>query len=181
MAAGQSWVNELRAETLATIVLTRHDGIDVIPIARYAAKPDFDLLVRIDQGGASGAMEFGVVTWGVRGPVARAKRTLRVQVDPDRIERTALPVLLVVFDVDSEEGSFVWLNEPSILPDGTAGLRPMGRLFPAPDADHRIAVHWTDLRRLDDATVDEIVDRVSAWYAKRERPVLKFEAHLVTP
>jgi hypothetical protein len=180
MAASQSWVNEFRADVLTKIVLTRHEGVDIIPIARFTAKPDIDLLVRIDQSDAASLMEFGVVTWGVRGPVARARRPLRVRVDPHRIERTAQPVLLVVFDVDAEEGFFAWLNEPRSMPDGTADLRLLSSLFPAPDTDNRIVVRWADLRRLDNAAVNEIVDRVSEWYATRERSTTMTAVQLVT-
>ena len=169
MAAGQSWVSELRAETLATIVLTRHEGVDVIPIARYTARRDVDLLVRIEQAGTPSTIEFAVVTWGVRGPAARAKRPLRIRVDPERIERAALPVLLAVFDVDAEEGFFGWLNEPVVASDGRAVLRPNRAFLGSSDANRPSTARWSDLARLDDRAVDEIVGRVADWYAMRAR------------
>lgn len=179
MATEKSWVNAVRADALAKIVLTRHEGLDVIPLDRYTMGRDFDLLARFSGKSPSNITEFAVEVVGVRRQFARTRRALSVEIDPARIEQATLPVLLVVFDVDDEEGFFAWLSEPVVSPDGTADLRPNRALSRQSEIDHLLAVSWSVLSRLDDLAVAKIVHRVADWYAKRDCPSPSAETGLI--
>lgn len=169
MAAQDSWVNGLRANALAKIYLTRSDNVEVLPVSRYATRPSYDLLVRIDHRTGTGRPEFGVRTKGTRQPLGDKRWQRMIHDAMPEVEQSDLPVCLFVFNVETEEGFYGWLKEPVI--DEVNGRGPsatLGSPGPAMGGANGTGV-IASFARLDDEAVKQIMDRVVRWYQVKER------------
>jgi len=167
MGADHSWANAMQAEALATLFLTKHREIEVVSASRYVQRQGYDILVRFRKEGKGEATEFAVEAKGVRRTTGRANG-LRIRINQDLLANVDLPLLLFVFDVDDETGSYRWLIEPVVMEDGQAVL--LTPVEPSPTNGHRPAqISWTDLSPLDDGALKTILDRIATWSRARDR------------
>lgn len=169
MAAEQSWVEALRSDALAKIVLTRHHALVVIPISRYAPSEGYDLLVRVDGTDIVPRPEFGIALKGTRRPLDDL-RELTVAPNATReVQGSGIPVCLFLFNVVTNEGIYRWLNEPVIEGHDRVTLR----LIADPPPHERVRRNGLDgsilFETIDDDAVRRIVDRVVEWYVAKER------------
>lgn len=167
MAANRSWVDAMRAEALATLFLTRYGELDVLPVSRYGQNRGYDLLVRVGRAGRQDTPQFAVETKGFRPQTTGRTRRTPVQIDPDLMANVDLPLVLFVFDVDSETGFYRWLNEPRVTEDGQAVLLAAGQSSSLTNGHRPAGIDWTDLPPLDDLALKELLRRVAEWSGAR--------------
>lgn len=171
MTAKQSWVEPMRAESLAIIVLTRHQALEVIPIAPYAPTSGYDLLVRVDGADMAPKPEFGIALKGTRRPLDGLRGLTATPNATREVPGSGIPVCLFLYNVVTEEGIYRWLNEPVIERDDRVSLR----LAADPQRDERGRgnglANGAPFQKIDNDAVRRIVDRVVAWYAAKERIV----------
>lgn len=167
MGADHSWANAMQAEALSTLFLTNNRELEVIPTTRHVQSRGYDILVRFRDGGGSEATEFAVEAKGVRRTTGRADGS-RIRIDQDLLANVDLPLLLFVFDVDDETGSYRWLIEPVVSEDGEAVLLPVAESS-ARNGHRPARVDLTDLSPLDGAALKTILDRVAKWSGARDR------------
>lgn len=147
----------LRFLHLAKIFLTRRDELDEIPVSRSGRSLGYDVLVRVQNGDSSVVPEFAVSVRGVRNTSANRVKSRRFLVDAGTVGYGDRPVVLFVFDVDTETGFYQWLNEPVIDEDGRPVLRPNGDLLATEDAPHAAPIPFTSLRTLNNEAIDIIL------------------------
>lgn len=168
MAADQVWANGMRAEALATLFLTRYGELDVIPVSRHGLNRGYDILVRFHAEGTRGASEFAVETKGVRLETTDRTRGALIQIGPDLMANANLPLVLFVFDVDNETGSYRWLIEPVVTEDGQAVLLGTEQASPPTNGRSSISIRLADLQPLDDPALNGILGRVAEWSGARD-------------
>lgn len=164
MGTEQSWVDEMRARALATIVLTRHAGVDVIPVDRSVSQSGYDLLVRVKDQRDRWDAEFAVRARGTQQNVATTSGALKLQVNPEAIGDIDRPLVLFLFDIEREDGFYHWLKEPVIDADGKGTLRPSPLLSDGHVASGHMVLPGPGLRRLDNDATEEILCRILKWY-----------------
>jgi hypothetical protein len=139
-----------RIRVLAQVVLTRRDDLTITD----ASDDDtgLDLLIDIRERNNPGMRRFGVV---LRGATPRATEEQLAKVlkpalrQLPRLRETALPVCLLYFTMQDDQGYFAWLIEPVVTEEGKPKLRSPAASKLAP----------LDMRALDD-----IVQQVRRWY-----------------
>ena len=143
----QPWFVEERATALASLLLTNRKDVVVQPARREDA--GFDLLAEVLKNGVSAGRFFGVQVAGrLELPSVEAiNRDFRSDGRNGHAE-FAIPLCAFLFDVRNNQGVYRWLMEP-VLEDGIPKLDRVG--------DTR----WA---RLDERTVNTIVDQVAGWY-----------------
>src|SRR5262249_50709177 len=114
MTIEESWVNEMRATSLAKLLLTERDDLEIID---EPAGLGYDLLVRIYSAESTVLPEFAVEVKGTRGRITTQK--LREWLTDTRAGTSAkeLPWCLFVFQVESRKGMYCWLHEPVVIKD----------------------------------------------------------------
>lgn len=168
MAAELAWYTTVRAETLATIYLTRHDDLDVIPESRFSRNARFDLRVMVIDTDAPDDTAFAVETKGVHHAVVPKRNRFRIRYETNLIHPSDLPICVFLFDVDTEEGYYLWLFEP-VLSGDHVRLRPHPAFANLRAPSNGRFIVLAEFARLDDAAIDEIVRRVKEWYRAKWR------------
>jgi hypothetical protein len=148
MANAKDWYIPERTRALATMYLTRRRDL----ILKYEDEDaGIDILVEIAERRRTGRRMFGVELKGTksRTTIGHANKILGPSVQKFLgFPELPYPVFLAYFTMVDNAGYYTWLTEP-IIDDGSAKL-----------SRHEEA----DCRLLDRAGLDEIVDRVNAWY-----------------
>ncbi len=172
MSSGSiAWVEEMRAESLAKLSLTRRKDLQILSLSRSPGHPSYDFLVRIRGVNGTITPEFGVAVRGttesldrVRLPSAHLPGRGDTPGDGSIYhEEEGLPVCLFIFNIDTESGVYTWLREPQDLGLGTvdgslAQDRPVaGMVRESPLTRH-------GLKALDQAAIDGIVQDVVRAY-----------------
>jgi hypothetical protein len=137
-----------RVQALAIMYLTRRSDLTVEEVREDTG---LDLLVRLVPEGKEGVREFGVELRGALSSVSNehADKVLRPSVrQAHRAGPFGFSVCLFFFTMDDNKAWYTWIAEP-VVRAGKALLQ-----------SHEDA----DCRRLDNGTLDEIVDRVDRWY-----------------
>jgi hypothetical protein len=150
------WFLRERPEYLAVVVLTRRD--DLIVTRRPSAGGGVDILVTMPRRGADTGRIFGVEVEGVMS--ARDFHRLESQAEEYRFvgkefavpEDIPFPLLLLVFEMENDDGFYKWIKRPAY------------------GHDHR-SLLLTDstniFKKLDRDSIDEIVAEVASWYENR--------------
>jgi hypothetical protein len=138
-----------RARALAIMYLTRRDDL-----AAEAADRDsgLDYLVDIVRPDDPSKRSFGVVVRAAMAPVSAEQADAEVGPWLKGFRRHGAfpyPVCLFFFTMREDRAFYTWLLEPVITPQG----KPKLASGTAPDC-----------RQLDSEALDDIVNRVSAWY-----------------
>ncbi len=176
MAANTSWLHVMKAEALTKIHLTRRSDLDILTPSR-SSLAGYDFLVRVRGTGLLDTPEFGIEAQGIDQPLESSRWRSRVLKDlarqADRQSATAtdqaLPICLFVFNIDTEEGLYLWLREPIVDQNGELGTHRMATPFSVTsNGDAKVAAH-APFEKLDKAGLDRIVERVIQWHRVRER------------
>ena len=152
MANGTSLKERLigeRVRALATMYLTRRSDLHVREVGEDLG---YDLIVQIVRGNKSGLRQFGVELRGTRSPVSKdhADNVLRPTLKHlKEYYPFPFPVCVFFFTMDDNQGWYFWAAEPVV----SAGGKPTLPLAKAPDC-----------HPLDDAALEEIVQRVDRWF-----------------
>jgi hypothetical protein len=141
-----------RVESLAIMHRTRRPDLTV----RRATREDdqvIDLMVEITEPGRPfGWKKFGVYLQGTKSPVtveyANKVLTASLRRFFGSYGEPSLPFCLFYFTMDDNQGYFTWLADP-VVEDGRQRLRYLER---------------ADCTRLDRQVLDQIVERVKAYY-----------------
>ena len=176
MASSTSWIYAMRAETLAKLILTRRPDLDVLTTSG-SFRGGYDLLVRITGTGLSLTPEFGVLTKGIDQPLTSTRwrsSVLRSVVrleDRDGARGTDqfLPVCLFVFNIDTEEGLYLWLKEPQVEKDGNSRVQLSTYPRASGENGNDLGKSGAPFEKLDNDAVARIVERVVEWYRARDR------------
>src|SRR2546427_15159 len=118
----------MRAETLAKLYLTRRGDLDVFTLPESTRRVEYDLLVRVNGAGALDTPELGVEIEGIDQPLESSRwrlpllRNLVQSRNHDAVRMTDqnLPICLFVFNIDTEDGLYLWLQEPHVDQNGHA-------------------------------------------------------------
>jgi hypothetical protein len=138
-----------RARALATVYLTRRPDLT---IREERADIGVDLLVCLHPDGKEGLRQLGVEFRGAVSAVTadHANKVLGPSMQKMlRYGPFPFPVVLFFFTMENDQGWYAWAAEPYIAADGSPELRQHGE---------------ADCRKLDEQSVDEIVDLVDRWY-----------------
>ena len=138
-----------RVRALATILLTRGEAVSIHEVAEDSG---LDLIVTIRSRGKLGLRQFGVELRGVwaRVTAEHANAVLRPSMQQMlRYGPFPFPVALFFYTMEDGRGWYTWCNEPLILSNGKIELQLRSEAFCSP---------------LDEAAVDDIIDRVNVWY-----------------
>lgn len=169
-----SWVNAMRAETLAKLYLTRRRGLDVLTVSGSSGRAGYDLLVRVKSADTATMPEFGVETKGTSQPLNSSgwrSNLLKSLMNAEyRGEGPILPICLFVFNIDTEKGLYAWIYEPIVESDGNARIDYALRHWPNDVRSGKIS-NVPPLQNLDNSAIDHIVDRVIQWYRARDEVV----------
>ena len=148
MKVEDKWFIDERTRALATMYLTRRRDL----ILKYEGEDaGIDILVEIDERMKTGRRMFGVELKGTKSKttISLANKGLKPSVQRfRRFPELPYPVCLIYFTMVDNAGYYTWLTEP-VIETQSAKLKR-----------HEAA----DCRLLDRAGLDELVDRVNAWY-----------------
>jgi hypothetical protein len=146
-----------RTEALARVFLTRRQDITVLSFEER----HLDLFASIEPRPADpvrGFMGFGVIRWGTdrvlpteAAATQYANTRWRAETKKEK-ERTVyfLPVLLLLFSMEDDQGYYAWVTEPCVGEgDGFPKLKVVEQL---------------DCTGLERGSLDDIVSRVKEWY-----------------
>ena len=138
-----------RIRAVAIVHLTRRPEILVHEETKDIG---IDLLAFITPEDKAGVRQFGVQLKGIWESVTaqEANRVLRPKMR-ETIQQGPFPfpVILFFFTMEKNQAWYTWVAEPIVLPQGLATFRLHDE---------------AQCRPLHDQAVDEIVDRVNAWY-----------------
>jgi hypothetical protein len=137
-----------RARALAIILLTNRDGTRIHELEDAGAVP---LIVTIPSPERAGVRQLGVVLRYVLEPVTanHANKVLVPSWPVPEYGPFPFPVVLFFFTMKDDGGWYSWVAEPVLTADGKAQL-PL-RAKP-------------DCKPLNRDSVEELLDRVDAWY-----------------
>lgn len=141
-----------RARALALIYLTRRTDLKIVE-RQNGAGLDFTIYIQGDR--PAGLRLFGVELRAAWSPITRqnADRVIGQGVkEAHEHGPFPFPVCLFFFTMEETQAWYTWVAEPVVDPGKGAALKM-----------HETAV----CRELSDAAMDEIVDRVNAWYDAR--------------
>lgn len=133
---------------LATIILTRRDDLTVV---ETKGATGLDWHVHIDREDKPMRLTFGVLLRGVTSPVTpeNANKLLKPTLGQFQgMRKFTYPVCLFLFTLREQQAFFSWLAEP-VLHDGVPKLVHHDKANVVP---------------LTDEQVEEVVQRVVAWY-----------------
>jgi hypothetical protein len=139
---------------MAVVLLTRRDDLAV---ERERADRGFDILVDILRDGKPSGRVFGVEVKGTsqadRNGHPDANRQTRISAETlQPLRDLPFPVCLFLFEMETDRSWYGWLKEPDADPS-----RP-----------RELILHPTlPLAPLGNEQLNEIVDRVNAWYEHR--------------
>lgn len=143
------WFVEQRALHLAMLHLTRNPHVRLEQEVTFG-RAKVDLLVTLGDGAQLAIEALGVMS-GDREPGAPPANVVAAKTDQLQAlaRATPLPMGLLVYDVQTDDGWFGWVAEPMRDADGLHAVESIG------------FEPFTDVRR------EQILDEVSAWYARR--------------
>ncbi len=138
-----------RIRASATVLLTRREDVSIQEVTE-----DFgiDLIATIAHQDKAGLRQLGVELKGVWAKVTAEHASMVLRPSMRKMLRYGpfpFPVAVFFYTMEDDAGWYTWTNEPLISVDGGCELRT-----------HEEA----DCRPLNDAAVDEIIDRVDAYY-----------------
>jgi len=166
MSDDESWVVASRAESLAKLLLTERDDLQVLQPSFGFLGAAYDYLVRVAGRDATPAPEFAVEVKGVRGPADPEQIRSFIERSPGLVHPLDLPLCLFVFDVDSRTGWFRWLVEPVVDAAGVGALTRTvvpRRSADRPARDPGGQALWHGYERLDRDALDRIVEQAVRW------------------
>jgi hypothetical protein len=145
----QEWFVAERARALALMHLTRRKDLVVTQAERGVG---LEYVVYITkEGGEPSLRQFGVFLRGTKSAVTedQLNRVLRPTVQSfQRVGQFPYPVCLFHFTMDDDQGYYTWVAEPVVVDDGP-----------------RLLLHSeARCRKLDRASLDELVHQVDRWY-----------------
>jgi hypothetical protein len=154
MEQTQSSLAARRAEALATVYLTTRPDVQAFGLGDRKA---VDLFARIERDDGRPGAIFGVIVRGTAKalPTPRAADVYLAMVFK-RFEKgppLSVPVLILTFSMHDDAGYVTWMAEPS-------GRGDAPKLI--------IHVHPKSVRATRD-TLDDIVEKVNAWYDRVEK------------
>jgi hypothetical protein len=79
-----------------------------------------------------------------------------------------LPILLFVFNIDTEEGLYLWLREPRVDRNGHTKVHLAVSGYWS-DANQGSESQDSAFERIDKEAIDRIVEKVVLWYRERDR------------
>jgi hypothetical protein len=151
MKSSEIWYIDERAEQLAIVYITRHADLSMLPASEDNGAVDY--LVRIRHADTHVKRVFGVQVIGVltrdlikTTSVPTVNRTVHtVAADAEEL----LPICELLFVMETDEGFYRWVDEPTITAAGQASLQ-----------------HSADptYYSLDSDALDNIVAMVNRWY-----------------
>jgi hypothetical protein len=177
VASNTSWIFAFRAEALAKLHLTRGRDLDILTLPESPSRVPYDLLVRVNGAGTLDTPEFGIAIEGIdqplesnrwRSPLLRRFAQTRNR-DAVRTTDQNLPICLFVFNIDTEEGLYLWLREPHVEQNGHARAYLSTSLPEANGNGQTAAFSSARFEKLDNAAIDRIVAAVVEWYRVRDR------------
>ena len=137
-----------RARALTTIVLTRRSDLKLVETKQSTG---LDYHVYVDREDKPMRLAFGVLLRGVSSPVTidHANKVLGPTMGQFQgMRKFTYPVCLFFFTMRDEKAYFSWLAEPVVNGSG-------------PKLVHHEKANCVELT---DAVLDEVVERVVAWY-----------------
>ena len=132
----------------ANVILTRRDDLRIVETKEQT---DLDMHVYVDREDKPMRLVFGVLLRGVPSPTTaeQANKVLGPTMGYFQgLRKFTYPVCLFFFTVREEQAFFSWLAEPVVNGDG-------------PKLIHHTAGNCVELT---DALLEDVVDRVVAWY-----------------
>jgi hypothetical protein len=177
VASNTSWIYAMRAETLAKLFLTRRRDLDILALPESTSRVGYDLLIRVNGAGTVDTPEFGVEIKGIDQPLESSRwrspllRSLVQTRNRDTVRMTDeyLPICLFVFNIDTEEGLYLWLREPHLEQNGHTKAYLSTNLSEANGSQRALATNGARFEKLDKAALDRIVEKVVEWYRSRDR------------
>jgi hypothetical protein len=165
MTGEESWVNAMRALSLARLLLTEREDLDVI---EDPPRLKYDLLVRVRTEDLAVVPEFAVEVKGTRRRVA--SQTLQEWLADLRAQGPVepLPWCLFVFHVETRQGHYCWLNEP-IISKKSVALRSAWEPRSISRNHNQELPVIPALSPLDEHSLDSIVTQVIGWAKAQER------------
>ena len=156
MKSSEIWYIDERAEQLAIVYITRHADLSVLPPREDDGAVDY--LVRIRHADSQVKRVFGVQVIGVLTRDSIKTNTHSVPTMNNTAHTVAatseelLPICELLFVMETDEGFYRWVDEPTITAAGQATLQ-----------------HPTDATYypLDSDALDSIVAMVNRWYDAR--------------
>jgi hypothetical protein len=147
---------EERAYALATIFLTRRDDFKI-----YRSGDDahgVDLVVHLEDNNRLSERIFGVIIKYTSATRDVKKEGFDI---PSRYLKigTSIPIMILVFTMQSNEGFFKWLFEPVII-DERAKLGTI-------DSKNTASIRLRGFMELDIAALDTIASQINKWYDVR--------------
>ena len=141
-----------RAELLATLFLTRREEVEIVRLGDKSDELfDFYINVKAAEGKGNTFGRIGVKTYGVSPAIAdaaAAKKLVHKRIeDPQAMPRIPIPVVVMLFSMENDEGYYGWLKEPQVQ-----GEHPL-----------LVIPQTVDMKPLDTKAVNEIVDRSLEW------------------
>jgi hypothetical protein len=169
MTVEESWVSAMRAQALAKLLLTERDDLEVIDEPPGVG---CDLLVRVRAESLVLVPEFTVEVKGTRRITDTV--TLRDWLSSIRVTGAieGLPWCLFVFQVETRQGHYCWLNEP-LISENAATLRSVWEPRSISRNLHQQETTLPLLVPLDSQALDGIVSQVVAWTKTREQSALQ--------
>lgn len=155
MKGNNTAFTKLRAEELAIVYLTRRNDLVV-----KMEGPKFfpDLLVSLSKEGNYTGRMFGVIVKAETehkpdqpSTTKQAKSLLR-KAETEQLIDIPFPVCLFVFRMDTDEGLYKWVRKPVFSEDGAPQL---------------IIDQTTPLEKLDNDSINRIVQEINHWYEAR--------------
>ena len=160
MALEESRISAMRAVALAKLLLTERDDLEILeepPGARY------DILVRIKKPKPSVRADFAVEVKGTRRALTPPKLRDMVLDLPWIGHDVSLPWCLVVFQVDTRQGMYCWLNEPFVFENAETALLQNWDAHPTRRDNSHVIPPSPPFSLLDAHALDTIVTRVVEW------------------
>lgn len=145
--ASEPWFVKERSESLAAVLFTARSDVRVLK-ERLSSEGTADFLVQIEAGDPLSTPQFIVEIKGTTSSNSDEWMPSVKHLFRRAGSKIYVPVCVVVVNVRDNEAVYAWVAEPQVEPKrATLRFHEKGAFRP-----------------LDAAAVDEIVDRVKAWY-----------------
>jgi hypothetical protein len=168
MTVEESWVSAMRAQALAKLLLTERTDLDVV---EEPSRLGYDYLVNIQASAVAMTPIFAVEVEGTRRRItSQILRDWLVGLRPPK-HLDQMPWCLFIFQVETRQGMYCWLNEPLVL-ENAATLRSVWEPRTISKADLLVPT-IPSLVPLDRHALDEIVSRVIDWAKVQEYTILR--------
>lgn len=151
---------EMRTQALATVALTRSEGVRLVQFPNNEA---LDYFLQVFPKGEHEASIFrgvGVVIKGTAQPLNTSESAavyLRKTWNGIRIKRSfSFPVIIAAFSMKNDTSYFGWAMKPEIM-------RGVPKL---------LRVQRIECRELDKGALDDLIETVNSWYEVLETEIL---------